>query len=105
MSVSENGGTAEPLIKTKEGEQVYGPQALPGGEWVLFTFRKAGAGNWDEAQIVVQSLQTGERKLLLSGGSDARYVPTGHIVYALGNDLLAFAFDTEKIGNHGSRAL
>ena len=34
------------------------------------------------AQIVVQSLETGVRKTLIEGGSDARYVPTGHIVYA-----------------------
>jgi serine/threonine protein kinase len=101
MSVSENGGTAEPLLEVKEGEQVYGPQALPGGEWVLFTFSATGGHNWDEAQIVVQSLKTGERKVLESGGSDARYVPTGHIVYALGNDLLAFAFDTEKMEKKG----
>ena len=103
MSVSANGGTAKPLIEAEEGEQVYGPQALPGGEWVLFTLR-ATRDSWDEAQIVVQSVKTGERKALISGGSDARYLPTGHIVYALGGDLLAFAFDIEKMGKKGGEA-
>src|SRR5207249_62791 len=34
---------------------------------------------------------------LFEGGSDARYVPTGHIVYALGSTLLAVPFDVEKL--------
>ncbi len=39
---------------------------------------------WDDGQIVVQSLETGVRKTIIEGGNDARYVPTGHIVYASG---------------------
>ena len=34
------------------------------------------------------------------GGSDARYLPTGHIVYAQGNTLLAFPFDLDTRTNH-----
>src|SRR5262249_18207856 len=41
-----------------------------------------GDDRWNKARIVVQSLKTGERKILIEGGSAARYVPTGHIVYA-----------------------
>ena len=36
-----------------------------------------------------QSLRSGERKTLIDGGSDARYVPTGHLVYALGGVVFA----------------
>ena len=35
--VSENGGEPRHLIATDEGEQAFGPQRLPGGDWVLFT--------------------------------------------------------------------
>ncbi len=67
---------------------------LPGGKSVLFTTTRAtGASRWDEAEIVVQSPATGERKVLWTGGSDARYAPTGHIVYALDDDLFAIPFD------------
>src|SRR5207249_4054462 len=52
-----------------------------------------GFYQWDNAQIVTQSLKTGERHVVVQGGSDARYVPTGHIVYALGSTLLAAPFD------------
>ena len=78
MRVSANGGAPELLIPTEASEQVHGPQMLPGGEWVLFSLTGAGGlTRWDEAQTVVQSLDSGERKILWEGGSDARYVPTG----------------------------
>ena len=74
-----------------------GPQVLPDGDWVLFTLAVgvavAGPGRWDEAQIVVQSLESGERKVLWNGGSDARYVPTGHLVFARGDVLFSVVFD------------
>ena len=90
------GGTPELLIPVDDGEFVHGPQMLPGGEWVLFTFRPAGTLAWDEAEIVVQSLTTGERETLIAGGRDARYVSTGHLVYGLNGVILAVPFD---VGN------
>jgi len=98
LRVSANGGTAELIVGVEEGEQVHGPQVLPGGEWVLFTATTvAGATRWDEAQIVVQSLESGERKVLWEGGSDARYLPTGHLVYALENVLYGIGFDVDSL--------
>ena len=82
----------------KENEVLQTPQVLPGGDEILFTVAGAtGDDRWDKAQIVVQSLKTGERKTLFTGGSDARYVSTGHIVYALGGNLFAYAFDAPKL--------
>ena len=92
--VSANGGTPEVLVTT-EGKLAHGPQILPGGDTVLFTL--APSSGWDDAQIVVQSLETGERKVLINGGKDARYVPTGHLVYALQGTLLAVAFDLGRL--------
>ncbi len=96
--VSANGGAPEVVVEAEEREQIHGPQVLPGGESVLFTTTRAtGPSRWDEAEIVVQSLVTGERKVLWTGGADARYVPTGHIVYALEDDLFAFPFDLARL--------
>ena len=98
MRVSANGGTPELVIPTETPEQVHGPQMLPGGEWVLFTLTSAtGPTRWDEAQIVVQSLESGERKILWEGGSDASYVPTGHLVYAIEDVLFALPFDLARL--------
>ena len=63
--------------------------------WVLFTLARSGA-SWDQAHIVVQSLESGEREVLLEGGRDARYLPTGHLVYALNGVLLAAPFDVSE---------
>jgi eukaryotic-like serine/threonine-protein kinase len=100
VRISANGGMPETIVNVRDGEQAHGPQMLPDGEHVLFTLAKGTAqveSRWDQAQIVVQSLRSGERTILINGGSDARYVPTGHIVYALGNDLLAVPFDERSL--------
>lgn len=73
----------------------YWPEILPGGKHILFTI--APAGNFDEAHIAVQSLQTGVRQTLVRGGSDAHYVPTGHLVYMRAGSVMAVPFDLEQL--------
>ena len=89
------GGTPELLIPTDESETFFRPQMLPGGEWVLFASATAGT-SCDEAQIVAQSLTTGERAVLIDGGRDGRYLPTGHLVYGLNGVLFAVPFDVDS---------
>jgi serine/threonine-protein kinase len=97
--VSADGGTPELVVAAQEGERIYGPELLPDEDSVLFSATRAPS--WDEAQIAVQSLSTGERIGLLSGGSDAHYVSTGHLVYALGGGLFAVAFDAATLTSSG----
>jgi serine/threonine protein kinase len=109
MRASTASGQPELLVSVKNDEEAYGPQVLPGGQAILFTFRTGtfpslatGAGGvtpdlWDKAQIVVQSLKSGERKILIHGGSDGHYVPTGHIVYAVAGVLFAVPFDLRRL--------
>ena len=74
------------------------PRLLPDGASVLFSLTTAtGPTRWDQAQIVVHSLRTGARTVVMQGGSDAQYAPTGHLVYSVGNDLLAVAFDLDRL--------
>jgi eukaryotic-like serine/threonine-protein kinase len=102
MRVSANGGQPAVVVSVKDGEVMYGPQVLPGGEWLLFTLATAAtADGWDKAQIVVQSLKSSERRTLVSGGSDGRYLPTGHLVYALGGVLFAVPFDLPRLAVTG----
>jgi Tol biopolymer transport system component len=96
--VSADGGTPELVIPANKGESMGTPRLLPDGESVLFSLTTAtGPTRWDLAEIVVQSLRTGARKVVLQGGSDARYLPTGHLVYAAGNDLFAVSFDAGRL--------
>jgi eukaryotic-like serine/threonine-protein kinase len=105
MRVSANGGTPELVIKAGEGEQIDGPQLLPDGDSILFSVTTdRGATRWDQAQIAVQSLRTGERKVVLRGGSDARYMPTGHLVYAANDSLFAVPFDPDRLEVNGGAA-
>ena len=42
-------------------------------------------------------LRTGMSKVLIRGGSDAHYVPTGHLIYAVAGTLRAVAFDLRRL--------
>src|SRR5665213_1394209 len=104
LRVSPNGGQPEPLVIAKNNEQMEGPQMLPGGQAVLFTLasgENSFSSAWDKAQIVVQTLKSGARKVVLEGGSDARYLPTGHLVYALSGVLFAVPFNVKRLETAG----
>jgi serine/threonine-protein kinase len=103
MRVSADGGTPEVLVRVKDGEVAQSPQILPGGQLVLFTLATGTARDRsDRAHIVVQSLKSGARKTLIEGGSDARYAPTGHLVYALSGSLYAVPFDAQRLEVKGA---
>ncbi|MGE5835470.1 MAG: protein kinase domain-containing protein, partial [Acidobacteriota bacterium] len=105
MRVSANGGKPEQLVAVKESELAHGPQILPSGKHVLFTLTggSSAASNdrWEKARIVVQSLTTHEQKTVIEGGTDARFVPTGHLVYALSGSLYAIPFDVKRLATTG----
>ena len=71
------------------------PQVLPGNGAIMFTI--GTGGSWDDALIVAERLDTRERTILIEGGSDARYVPTGHLVYVRGGTLMAAPFDLDRL--------
>jgi eukaryotic-like serine/threonine-protein kinase len=80
----------------KQGEHAYlWPEMLPGGETVLFTVWKNGT--FDQSQIAIMSLKTGNKSVLVDGGFYARYASSGHIIYERAGNLLAVPFDLEKL--------
>jgi eukaryotic-like serine/threonine-protein kinase len=95
---SPNGGAPERLAAVDEGELAHGPQMLLDGAALLFTIAKAADGptRWNKARIVVQTMKSGARKTVVNGGTDARYLPTGHLVYALGGIVFAVGFDPAR---------
>jgi eukaryotic-like serine/threonine-protein kinase len=102
MRVAANGGTPEVIVKPADGELLHGPHMLPNGH-VLFTSAKTGGLDlWDKANVVAQSLTTGERRTLLPGGSDGRYVQTGHLVYATSGTVFAVPFDARRLEVRGA---
>jgi eukaryotic-like serine/threonine-protein kinase len=98
MRVSASGGTPAVLAPVQDDEQAHGPQLLPDGRHLLFTIASGSAvDRWEKARVVVQSLSSGERKIVLENATDARYVPTGHLVYAAREGVFAVAFDERRL--------
>ena len=98
--VSGDGGRPERIVTVEAGHRAHGPQLLPDGRTVLFTL--ARSASWDDAEIVVQSLDSGTRQTLFTGGTDVRYVPTGHLVYALRGSVMAVTFDAGSLSIKGT---
>ena len=57
------------------------PEFLPGGTAILFTIRRSEGQR--SAQVAVLDVRTGTWKVLVQGGMDARYVPSGHLIYTV----------------------
>jgi serine/threonine-protein kinase len=94
--VQARGGVPEPFAALGDYHDMDYPDVLPDGQWVLFTADHA-EGDWSAADIVVQEVSTGERKVVLKGGTFARYLPTGHLVFARRGTLYAVAFDARRL--------
>ncbi len=102
QQVSDAGGTPQALTRLEKGETDHGwPELLPGGKTVLFAAGTAG-NNWTNAQVAVQSLGAGERRNLIQGGTNPRYTPSGHLVYAQGGSLMAVPFDPQRLAATGA---
>jgi len=99
LRVSAQGGTPEVVIPLEDVRH-YGAELLPDTDSVLFSV--TDTSDWDASQIVLQSLSTGERKVLIEGGNDARYLRSGHIVYVVGDTLFAVPFDPDTLTISGT---
>src|SRR5262249_8690522 len=97
LRISRDDLNPERILSMKE-EGAFEPQLLPGGDAVLFTIAKSDAvdrWDWDSAKIAVLSLNNGQRNTLIDG-SGARYLPSGHLIYAKGGIVLAVPFDVKQ---------
>ena len=93
MRVSEAGGEAQPLTTGDDEVRHQWMDSLPDGKGVLFTLWSGSLGT---TRIAVQSPDMTE-PMVLADGTDPRYVPTGHIVFARDNSLWAMPFDLEQL--------
>jgi serine/threonine-protein kinase len=68
---------------------------------VLFTSHTKSR-DFNEAALELVVVASGERKLVHSGGSYGRYVPSGHLVYVNQTTLFAVPFDLKRLAVTGS---
>jgi Tol biopolymer transport system component len=105
-------GTPVPVTKLNSGEVTHRwPQVLPGSQAVLFTSGTQTGAGYDNANIDVISLKTGERKTIERGGFSARYLAdatgsngAGHLFYLYQATLFAVPFDPGRLASTGSPA-
>ena len=56
----------------------------------------------EKDQVAVLDLETHEKKILVQGGSNARYAAGEHIVYAAAGTLRAVSFDARRLEIRGN---
>jgi Tol biopolymer transport system component len=76
------------------------PEFLPGGDVVLFTV--GTVGEWDEAEIVAQSLRTGARTTVIKGGTNPRYLADDRLLYAHDGAIWMVKFDPRGLTTSGT---
>jgi serine/threonine-protein kinase len=93
--VSANGG--EPIQVTTPVEGEFGhwsASVLPGSKAVLFTVWNT---SFENSHVAVLDRKTGKWHSIVRGATDARYSPTGHILYAQSGTIVAAPFDLERL--------
>jgi serine/threonine-protein kinase len=88
----------EPVVAfdlTGESTIVRWPQLLPRAESVIYT-AMTGAGA-DRANIEVQSVRGGSRKILVQGATFGRYFHSGYLTYVNQGTLYAVRFDPSSL--------
>jgi serine/threonine-protein kinase len=101
-TVSEGGGDERELTRpdAKKGELGHWwPQILPGGDHVILTAYRTPI---ESATIEVLTISTGERRVLLTGGVYGFYVPSGHLLFAVGETIRAVQFDLGRLEVRGA---
>jgi serine/threonine-protein kinase len=99
--VSQSGGKPEQVTHPdeKRGERTHRwPETLPGSKGLLFTIGSIKSPDYYfDAKVAVQSLATGQVKVLVDGGTNPRYLKSGHLLYATASGILAAPFDLGKL--------
>jgi serine/threonine-protein kinase len=99
--VSEGGGDERMLTMPDPARGELGhwwPQILPDGDHVIFTAYRVPI---EAATIELLSIGTGERRVLYTGGVFGFYVPTGHLLFAVGETVRAVPFDLGRFAVTG----
>ena len=90
------GGDAQVIFDGVKG-RIQSFQMLPDRKHVLYTLAPSGTIDPARSQIIVRGLADGSETVVATGGVEARYVPTGHLVYYADESLLAVRFDIDQL--------
>ena len=105
--VPDSGGAIRVLWKAdSKKERVAQPRLLADGKHMMLVSRPlqtdSGTENSQaEGDIVVQTLAGGDRRKLVSGGTDPHVLPSGQLVYVHDGTLFAVPFDVQHLAVTG----
>ena len=101
VRIAPGGGPPSPLVQLGKGEMFHSfPQFLPGRNAVLVTTVHAPP-SVETNTIDVVSLADGSRKTLVRGATSAKYLSSGHVVYANRSGVFALPVDLDKVEPRG----
>ena len=95
VKIPVTGGVAlgESAVDDDHGERDHRyPETLPGNLWLLFTASRAGH-TFDDGEIDAVSLKNGKRRNILKGGTNPRYIASGHLAFLRAGKLMVVPFD------------
>lgn len=98
--VSESGGEPQVVIEpdVTAGEKTYRfPHTLPGTRSMLVMRASPDILSYDDAEILLLDLDSGELSSLITGGMDPQYVESGHILYGRDGKAMAIPFDLQQL--------
>jgi serine/threonine-protein kinase len=96
------GGTPTAVTTLSVGElEHHAAQLLPDGKTLLYSARMS---SFNDYRVVVQSLATGQRRLIATG-TGARYVPPGYLAYVQAGAVYVAPFDLTRLEITGSPVL
>jgi len=99
--IPENGGTPKQVsfVDSLRNERTHRwPQFLPDGKHILFTVGYLDNPDYyEDANIDVVNIETGERKNIIKGASTAKYIKTGQIIYSKSGTLYSVPFDLDEL--------
>ncbi|MBD3867339.1 MAG: serine/threonine-protein kinase [Acidobacteria bacterium] len=94
--INTEGGEPEALVAGTPADTMRTtmPFLLPGGRYLLCN---RSAGRRGTGQLLILDLETKEVRKLEMQGSNARYLPTGHLLFAQSNSVFVAPFDLDEL--------
>ncbi len=97
-----SGGSAESITDdeaTRSAEGHVWPDVSSGGDVLLYVARRGDS--FAEARVVARSLRTGQQRVVVEGGTYARFAPDGRVVFAREATLFSAEFDPATLTLRG----
>lgn len=101
LSVLDSGGTPDVLVTQPQEApgRLSQPSLVAGGGALIYTVSQGPS--FSDGRIMIKELPNGEPRVLISGGTDGRVTPTGHLLWIRDDALYGQLFDESTLQLQG----